>query len=292
MEDLFANKELLVQGRRLVVHTAGSGTPLLLLHGGGADSALLSWGAIAPELAQSYRVILPNWPGYGGSEPRGDTLRSEDLPDIVEELRRWIGVERIRLVGISLGGLASVGYALKYPHRAERVAVFGCGGVQDRAPYHAIAWVFLHLPLLGRAMAVAQWSSFAKNQKLLTKSLKSLFPTTEAVPAELPGLVAQELQSRSDQSVFFKWQRDEIRLGGLKTNFTDRLPDLACPVLMIHGTKDIAVPVKYARRAASLIHDVSYHEIDGAGHWIPREMPETAAELLRGFFERVSQPPA
>lgn len=275
---------LTVRGRRLHVQTLGSGPPLVLLHGGGADSALVSWGAVADLLAPHHRIVLPDWPGYGRSEPWADTLRSADLPDVVEAVREHFELERLDLVGVSLGGLASLSYALAMPERVRRAAVFGCGGLQDRAPYHAVAWAFLHLPVLGAALARAQWHTFAASRWLLRASMRSLLPTFAEVPDDLVRLVQEELAGRSDHTVFFRWQRDEIRWGGLRTDLSDRLGAIDVPVLMLHGTKDIAVPVRYARAAAARIPVCHYVEVSGGGHWLPREAPELASERLRAFF--------
>lgn len=231
-----------VRGRRLHLHALGDGPPLVLLHGGGADASLISWGAISRLLADRFRLYLPDWPGYGLSEPWPDTLRSADLPDIVERIREGLHLERLDLAGVSLGGLATLSYALAHPDRLRRAAVFGCGGLQERAPYHALAWSVLHLPLLGPALARAQWGTLGRFPGLLRASLKSLLPTFTSVPDELVRLVRDELTSRSDPTVFFRWQRDEIHPRGLRTDLSDRLGEIAAPVLMLHGSKDIAGP--------------------------------------------------
>lgn len=273
-----------VRGRPLHLHALGAGPPLLLLHGGGADASLVSWGAIAPLLSERFRLFLPDWPGYGRSEPWPDTLRSADLPDILEELRTHLELERLDVIGVSMGGLAALAYALAHPERLRRAAVFGCGGIQDRAPYHTLAWAIVHLPLLGPAMARAQWRAYARRPGLLRSSLKALLPTFTEVPDELVRLVQDELAGRSDHTVFFRWQRDEMRLRGLRTNLSDRLGDIAAPVLMLHGTHDIAVPVTHARAAAERLPHCHYVEFSGGGHWLPREAPELAAQRLAAFF--------
>ena len=280
-----------VRGHRLHLHVLGEGPTLLLLHGGGADASLVSWGAIAPRLARRFRLVLPDWPGYGRSEPWTDTLRSADLPEIVEEVRTDLDLEHLDVVGGSLGGLAALSYALARPGRLRRTAVFGCGGLQDRAPYHALAWPFLHLPLLGPALARAQWRAFARRPGLLRSSLKTLLPSFREVPDDVVRLVQDELAGRSDHTVFFRWQRDELTLRGLRTDLSDRLGDIAVPVLMLHGTRDLAVPVAYARAAADRLPHCRYVEVEGGGHWLPREAPELSAERLEAFFTAADDAP-
>jgi pimeloyl-ACP methyl ester carboxylesterase len=57
-----------VKGLRIHYLTAGTGTPVLLLHGGGTDSASLSWRLTIEPLADYFRVFAPDWPGYGESD--------------------------------------------------------------------------------------------------------------------------------------------------------------------------------------------------------------------------------
>lgn len=286
------NHWLDVRGRRLHVHAVGDGPPLVLLHGGGADASLVSWGKIADLLADRHRLYLPDWPGYGRSEPWTDTLRSADLPDVVERVREHLQLERLDLVGVSLGGLAALSYALAHPDRLHRVAVFGCGGLQDRAPYHGVARFALNLPLVGSALARAQWRTLGRFPGLLRASLKTLLPTFATVPDELVRMVQAELAARTDPTVFYRWQRDELGPGGLKTDLVDRLGEIAAPVLMLHGTKDIAVPVRYAREAAQRLPLCRYVELTGGGHWLPREAPELAAAELARFFTAADPAPA
>ncbi len=280
-----------VRGHPLHIHALGEGPPLVLLHGGGADASLVSWGAIAPRLAHRFRLYLPDWPGYGRSEAWPDTLRSTDLPDIVDHVRTNLCLERLDLIGISMGGLATLAYALAHPDRIRRAAVFGCGGLQDRAPYHTLAWPFLHLPLLGPALARMQWRTYASRPGLLRSSLKALLPSFREVPDDVVLLVQDELAGRSDHTVFFRWQRDEMGLRGLRTDLSERLGAIAAPVLMLHGTRDIAVPIAYARAAADRLPHCRYLEVEGGGHWLPREAPELAAERLEGFFAAADDAP-
>jgi pimeloyl-ACP methyl ester carboxylesterase len=265
---------------KLRVFAAGRGKPVLLLHGGGADSALLSWGAVFDAVAEHARVFAPDWPGYGGSDPVHGVLTGELLVRVVEELRAELDLETVVLAGISLGGETSIGYALAHPRRVESMVLIGSGGMQRRAPYHALAWPMLHLPVIGRVMARAQWRLLERSRSLLGVSLKALLPSWEEIPDPLVDLIRAELDSRANPDVFFEWQRDEVRPGGLKTDYTPRLPQLRMPVTLLHGDRDIAVPVKNARRAAELIPTCDYHEYPGCGHWLPRERPDEVARRI------------
>ncbi|MFP4484201.1 MAG: alpha/beta fold hydrolase [Spirochaetota bacterium] len=276
-------RQLQVRGHALRLFEKGSGEAVVLLHGGGADSALLSWGKVFDPLAEDLNVYAPDWPGYGGSEPINEVLTNELLLATLDALLARLDLDSPHLVGISMGGEAALAYALAHPDRVKTMTLVGSGAMQERAPYHALAWPILHMPLLAKPLAKWQWRMFARSPKLLERSLRALLPSWQEIPGELVQMIQDELNGRSKPEVFFEWQADEVRFGGLRTNFTPRLGELSMPVKLLHGDKDIAVPVKYARRAAQLIPGAVYREFAGCGHWLPRERPEDVVDEVRAF---------
>ena len=62
------------------------------------------------------------------------------------------------------------------------------------------------------------------------------------------------------------WQRNEIERSGLRTNYVDRLHDLAIPTRILHGAEDDYVPVSWARRGHSLIGDTELRGFSRCGH--------------------------
>ena len=76
-----------VQGLRVHYYTAGQdGLAVILLHGGGTDSALLSWREVIPALGEAHRVYAPDWPGYGQSHMFSGDYALEKLAAIVLDL--------------------------------------------------------------------------------------------------------------------------------------------------------------------------------------------------------------
>src|SRR5213593_1293189 len=118
-------------GRELFVAEAGEGDPVVLLHGGGPGATGLSnYSRNIDALAQRYRVIVPDLPGYGrsskgvdGSDPFGF------LADSIRALLDELGVERAHLVGNSYGGACALRLALDTPERVDRMVLMGPGGI-------------------------------------------------------------------------------------------------------------------------------------------------------------------
>ena len=107
--------------------TAGSGPPLLLLHGIANSSE--TWERVAPLLSEHFTLIAPDLLGHGESAtPRGDYslgAHASGARDIVTAL----GHERVTVVGHSLGGGIAMQFAYQFPERAERLVLVSSGGL-------------------------------------------------------------------------------------------------------------------------------------------------------------------
>lgn len=88
-----------IHGRSLRVFEAGHGDPVILLHGGGADSTILSWGDVCDPLSRHVHLYAFDWPGYGRSEPIEGVLTGERLVDTLEALIDHLGIARVNLAG-------------------------------------------------------------------------------------------------------------------------------------------------------------------------------------------------
>lgn len=112
---------LLSDGASLSFREAGQGTPVVLIHGVGLQSA--AWGPQIKALSTAHRVIAPDMPGHGGSSP---LPAGATLPDFVTWLVRAmdaLGLEKANLAGHSMGALITLGFAATYPERVARAAL-------------------------------------------------------------------------------------------------------------------------------------------------------------------------
>ncbi|HWN33141.1 MAG TPA: alpha/beta fold hydrolase, partial [Pseudonocardia sp.] len=115
-----------VHGYRRAFRVAGSGPPLVLVHGIGDSSA--TWEAIIPALARHHLVIAPDLLGHGRSDkPRADYSVAA-YANGVRDLLGVLGVQRATLVGHSLGGGVAMQFAYQFPERTERLVLVGSGG--------------------------------------------------------------------------------------------------------------------------------------------------------------------
>ncbi len=270
-----------INGLRARIFTAGdSGSPVVLLHGGGTDSAMLSWRLAIPALAAHHRVFAPDWPGYGGSEIFSGEYTSEAMVAWLHAVLDHLGLEKTGLVGISMGGGGALAYTLAHPGRVTRLVPVDSYGLARKAPMHLLSYLMVRMPWL----IDLTWILVRRDRRMATWSLSSIFADKKNITPDLEEEVWQAIQDPTAQRSFSAFQRYELGFSGLRTCVMDRLGEIRCPTLIIHGEKDSLVPIAAAREAAQRIPDARLEVVQGAGHWPMRERPQEFNRLLIEFF--------
>src|SRR3954447_25410607 len=125
--DAFEAWEVDLHGHRVIYRTAGSGPPVVLIHG--MLNSSRHWEAVARRLAADHTVIAPDLIGHGDSAtPRGDYSIGAHAASI-RDLLAAIGVGRASIVGHSLGGGVAMQFFWQFPQRVERLALVSSGGL-------------------------------------------------------------------------------------------------------------------------------------------------------------------
>lgn len=263
------------------LHDGDKGAPLVLLHGGGSDSASLSWGHLISPLATSYCVFAPDWPGYGESD-RPDAEYS--MPYYISVLGRFIDSTRLvrpSLVGISMGGAVALGFTLSHPEAVKKLVLVDSYGLQDRAPAHKLSYLFVRAPLVNELT----WASLARSRSMARASLQGLFHNPGSLTEELFDAVFAELNKPRAGAAFRSFQRNELRWDGTNTVYMDQLDKVRAPTLIVHGADDGLVPLRFARQAHALLPGSQLRVISNAGHWVQREQPQEFLEAITAFLK-------
>jgi len=257
--------------------------PVVLLHGGGTDHAMLSWRDTIPALLDAgYRVYAANQPGYGDSPADTKPSTMETLIGYLAALMDHWQIEKAALVGVSMGGGMAIGYTLAHPGRVERLVLVGSYGIQDRAPFHLLSYYMIKMQWLTDLL----WSMARGSRWAARYSLRSIIRNPESLTESLVDEVFEAMQDPTSQRTFAQWQQDEMRRDGAKTNYVNRLSEIDVPVLMVHGSGDILVPLKYAQQAVGHFKNARLEVIENAGHWTQRDTPARFNQLLLGFLSR------
>jgi pimeloyl-ACP methyl ester carboxylesterase len=275
-----SSKFIIVGKNKVHYLESGMGQQIvLLLHGGGLDSGELSWELLIPELAKKARVIALDWPGYGKSD-KPDVLF--DLPfylNFFPQFMDAIEIQQADLVGVSMGGAIGLGCALDYPQRVNKLVLVDSYGLQRKAPFHKLSYLFVRIPGM---RALTYWS--LRSRSLVKYSLGMILKRPGSVTEDLVEKVYRQLLIPGGTKAFSDFQNADISWQGLKTNFLDRLPELKVKTLVIHGGKDTLVPLEASEEAHQLIQNSEMVIMEGCGHWPQRDNPEEFNRLVSEFL--------
>ena len=271
--------EAMVEGERVRYYAAGSGPPVVLLHGLGGSAAV--WHRNLPALSGRFRVFAPELWGAAPDGGRG----GPDTPEGPEAGVRFVsgfldavGCASAHLVGGSLGGFMAGSTAIADPGRVRSLTLIGTAGLGRRI---AFSQRLLTLPLIGEAMFRP---SRRRVRRMLAMLIAEWDADAERLVDELYAVRCQPGVSRRMLEVL----RSGINLLGVKrsTRLLPALCDVQTPTLLVWGSRDPLFPIEDARRAAGVLHDAELLVVEGSGHWPYLEAPETFNRALLGFLAR------
>lgn len=260
-------------GIRLFVEEAGSGKPLLLLHG--FTGSGLTWEPFIAELSGRHRLIMPDLIGHGRSDAPADPARYsiEHCVDDLLALLGQLGVDRFDLLGYSMGGRVALHLTLAAPARVQRLVLESASpGIDD--PSERVARVTADDSLAqmiereGLAAFVDHWERiplFASQERLPETTRQGLRAQRLA---NQPGGLANSLRGMG---------------AGAMTPVLSRLGELPMPVLLMAGELD-GKYVGLTRVMVEAIPNASACIVPGAGHATHLEAPELFAEAVAGFL--------
>jgi pimeloyl-ACP methyl ester carboxylesterase len=262
--------------------TAGSaGSPVVLLHGGGVDAAAFSWKYSIGALAESgHRVFAPDWPGYGGSDRPDVDYTIDYYIDVLTGVLDTLHLPQASLVGLSMGGAAALGLALRSPDRVHRLVLADAEGLGSDIPGGHLGYLAVHVPGANAAGYALQRHSRWMVRQTLTALVGDPDALTEEMVEEAFELIRQPGAGRA----FHSTQTDEVGWHRLRTDYTEQLADVAVPTLILHGEADPLVPVAWARRAHERIPGSRLVTFPGVGHLSPREAPDAFNAAVAGFL--------
>jgi pimeloyl-ACP methyl ester carboxylesterase len=273
------DQSVLVAGARVRYERAGSGPLLVLLHGGGLDSARLTWSPVWEQLTAVADVLAPDLPGFGGSELGATTPTPEGYRSWLVGFLDAFGIQRAVLGGLSLGGGIALRMALDQPDRVAGLVLCAPYGVDPKVPGGRLGWVTVHLPGLDRLT----WMALRHSRWMVRRTLSSLLrrpgTLTDSLVEEVMGLAKQP-----DAGVAWRsFQRHEVRWSGPRTVFDAELAAVACPALLMAGEHDLVPPAR-VQAAAQRMPNARFTLVPGAGHWLPRDAPMHVADEIIQFL--------
>jgi len=261
-----------IGGVKINYNVAGEGDPLLLIMGYGMPGD--AWLGSLPFL-QGFRAIYYDNRGTGQSGQPDGPYTIVQMADDAAGLLDHLGIARAHVYGVSMGGMIAQELALRHPQKV-RALVLGCtlcGGehatmgepqvietlidvVGSMGQGDPAAWVDRQLPLI----FTPEWIAANPGIRDMLIMLAPLLPPTppETAQRAMAGL--------------FGWSSYE------------RLPQITAPTLIIHGDRDVIIPVENAHVLGARIPGAQLHIVAGAGHGYPAQDPVAVHQLVSDFL--------
>jgi pimeloyl-ACP methyl ester carboxylesterase len=268
-----------VHGYRRAFRYAGSGPPIVLIHGIGDSSA--TWEPVLAALARRHLVIAPDLLGHGNSDkPRADYSVAA-YANGVRDLLGVLGVERATLVGHSLGGGVAMQFAYQFPERTERLVLVGSGGAgPDVTPVlraMTLPGAALALNLLRLPGARLQVGAVVALLRALDTGLGQDAPDLLRMVDALPDTTAR--------TAFIRTLRAVVDWRGQVVTMLDRCYlTRGMPTMLVWGGRDAVVPVAHAHRAHEAMPGSRLEVFDDAGHFPFHADPARFVALLEDFL--------
>jgi 3-oxoadipate enol-lactonase len=255
-----------VAGTELHYERRGDGEPLLLVQGLGGNS--LHWGEpFLAELERDFELVLYDHRGSGRSAALAGDLTTAGLAADALALLDALGLERVHVLGISMGGMVAQELALAEPARVRSLTLgcTSCGGTQSR-PTDPEVVRRLTAAVLSRdrermlrtGFELVVSEAFARDPE----HYAAFAEAARRHPADVPLLMAQQAAVVAHDTY--------ARLRGLQV-----------PTLVVHGTEDRMLAAVNGDLVASLVSGARLELLDGVGHLFFWEQPQRSARLVR-----------
>jgi len=219
-----------IEGMEMHYRVAGAGEPLLLLHSGTQSGEMFE--PFVPELSQSYRLIIPDLRGHGGSTNPDGVWDTRQFARDVYALLDHLGVERFRAVGASAGGMTLLHMALQQPQRVQAMVVVGVGTSLPASCRDTLAKVDADM------LPEAAWARLRARHVHGDAQIRALY-----------AWVASLAQGPEDMRFAF-----------------EQLAAINAPTLIIHGDRDYCFPASMAWDIYSALPEAYLWVVPNGGH--------------------------
>ncbi len=260
-----------VNGVELHYRETGDGPPLVWVMGTGMNGD--AWHRYqVPEFSSSYRCITFDLRGSGRSEcpdgPYSAALLAEDLVGLLDHL----GVDDANFVGFSLGAATLQELALSHPQRTRSVVLMSTWSSTAREHhvrrhYESRIYALRHADMeVFKKFAFWMWAPSTLDERYEDLVELEAFLGTVSGARDVSGYIGHFAADLAHETL-------------------DRLPRIACPVLVVHGDEDLITRPAYNQRVAAAIPGARLVEVPRAGHLAYLEQPEAMNAAIRTFLQ-------
>jgi pimeloyl-ACP methyl ester carboxylesterase len=255
-----------VRGLEVAYRRKGSGPPTVFLHGAGATRM---WLPFYERMSESVDFVAPEHPGFGDT-PAADSVEGfDDLVLHYHDVLNLLGLDRIHLIGFSLGGWIGANLAIFYPERLKSITLITPAGL--RVP-DAPMTDFMRMP-------PEQIPDLLFNGR--TQDYLEFLPDPHDLDAAIRGYGEASMFARLAWNPRYDYRLDR------------RLASVDLPALVVQPDEDRIIPNAHAERWAELLPNARLETVSGdtnpTGHGLIMQEPDKTAALISGFIQEVER---
>jgi pimeloyl-ACP methyl ester carboxylesterase len=257
---------------RYFIGGRGRGRPLVLVHGLGGCAA--NWVDVAPLLARKRRVLVPDLPGHGRSEPLAAVPNLAVFADRIGLVAEREGIIPAAFVGHSLGAVVALRLALRRPEAVSALVLAAGAGISSTT--RRAKWGLRILGIVGPRRFVAPWADSVAASPFLRYLVFGRWGASDPLilsTAAVDGFLEGTRLTTDSVSAARAVVADDVR---------PDLGELRCPTYILWGARDNQLPVKdafdFARRLRAPLR-----VIGDCGHLLIGERPDLCASAIEEF---------
>lgn len=270
------------RGLRLHYVSQGEGPLMLMLHG--FPEFWYSWRHQIPALADRYRVVALDLPGYNDSDKPADldAYRLEALTDTVAEVVRALGYDRCHLVGHDWGGAIAWATADRHPAVVENLVVLNLPHPARmaeglRSPQQLLrSWYIFFFQLPWLPELVLQLADY----RLVGAAFSNMAARPEAFSTADLDAYKDAAAKRGAIAAMLNYYRALLRFDTLNRQWGV----LEMPVLLVWGEQDAVLGKELTYGTEQYARDFQIRYLPEAGHWVQQECPDTVNHYIREFL--------
>ena len=258
-------------GLRIHYLDEGAGEAVVFLHGSGnGASGYSNFKGNYPVLADAgYRCIVPDMVGFGLSDKPDDVDYHLDyFVECLKQMLDALALDKVTLVGNSLGGAVALGFALTHPSRTQRLVLMAPGGLNELPDY---------LAMPGMA---AMFALFQSDEPVTEARMKEFFIKAFVVN---PDCVDDELVH--ERFEMMKLQNPQVMKTMVVPNMTERLGEITCPTLSLWGMNENMMPDSGIMRLAKGLPNGRMLLVPQCGHWVMLEHKDLFNRTVLDFLD-------
>ncbi len=257
-----------VDGNRIrYLESGDSGDPLVMLHGLGASAE--RWVRVIPAFADSYRVVVPDMVGFGLSDKPAVDYTPEFFSGFLAGFLAALGIGSSHVVGSSLGGEIAANFASTSPGSVRGLVLVSPAGVMRHST-----------PALDAYIMAAMYP----NEHNAGKAFEIMEGSGRRADREIVGRFVRMMRMPNSKLAFMS------ALLGLKnhTLLPERLGHIKAPTLVVWGSDDPVIPIRYADAFVSAIPDCRLSRMDDCGHTPYAQHPGRFSDIVLEFLSGLS----